>query len=152
MLACSLSLQSEWQLVSSCYQALLSILADLNNAIVWIVLILALISNSFSPLFQALPSTLTTIGITVTLTFLSLFHSLARYKYLSIFLLFFILTQWSVVQNCKIHYTVSSFFFFFLLITFSSGLLARIRWSSWIPKSYRILQVLFSRTDSSLYR
>ena len=96
----------------------LSILADLNNAIVWVFLILALIFNSFNPLNKPLmtvPSAPATIGITVTFMFhrffggffcslfcfLGFFYvfvlgffffcSLARSKYLSMFSFSFII-------------------------------------------------------------
>ena len=53
-------------------RTLLSILVDLNDAVVWVVLILLLISNSsnlfFKPL-ETVPSAPTTTGITVTLMF-----------------------------------------------------------------------------------
>ena len=78
------SLESEWQVSWT----LLGILADLNNAVVWIILILALISSSSRPLSKPLrtvPSARTTIGITVTFMFYSCFSYLARSKYLSIF-------------------------------------------------------------------
>ena len=42
------------------------------------------------------------------------------------------------------------FFFFFLLIIIRSGLLAEIRWSVCLSKSYRSLWVSFSRTDAGL--
>ena len=49
----SLSLESKWQQVSSGLQGSSQFLADLNNAVVWMVLILSLISNSFGPLSKA---------------------------------------------------------------------------------------------------
>ena len=72
---------------------LLNILAILNNAVVWMVLIFPLISNYSSPLSKALrtiPNILTTISITI-----SFFSSLTRLKYLSDFLLSPIFTLWS---------------------------------------------------------
>ena len=56
-------------------KTLLGILADLDNALVWMALILSLISNSSCPFSKALgsiPSTLTTIDITINLMFKSL--------------------------------------------------------------------------------
>ena len=70
------------------YQTLISILIDLNNAVVWMVLILPLISNSsnlFSkPLGTVLSASLT-ICTTITFNFHSFLSSLARSKYLSLF-------------------------------------------------------------------
>ena len=60
---------------------LLSILADLNNAVVWIVLIRPPLFKSSSPLskrLESVPSAQMTIGITVILMFLSFLRSLAR--------------------------------------------------------------------------
>ena len=66
-------------------RTLLGILANLNNAVVWMVLILLQISNfsyrSSKP-FVTIPSTPITTGITVM--FQSFFSSLANFKHLSI--------------------------------------------------------------------
>ena len=72
-------------------RTLLSILADLNNVVVWMVLILPSISNSCRPLSKSLgtvPSALITIGIIIALMFYTLRISLARSKFLSFFLVF----------------------------------------------------------------
>ena len=70
------------------YRTLLSILADLNNVVVWMVLILLLISISPSlpskPL-GTVPSAPTAVDIAVTLKFYPVFSALKRSKYLSIF-------------------------------------------------------------------
>ena len=82
-----------WSLSDS--RTLLSILADFNSTVVWIILILFLISSSLSLFFKPLRTVsraLTIIGITATLVFHSFFSSLARLKYLSGFLLSFIFT------------------------------------------------------------
>ena len=68
----------------------LSILDNLNNAVIWMVSIHTLISNSSCPLTNPLmivPSAPTTIGITVTFMFHSCFFfiSLARSRYLCLF-------------------------------------------------------------------
>ena len=55
--------------------------------------------------------------------------------------------QFVIRWNGKVQLTVSSLF---LLLNIRSGLLAGIMWSVWISKSQRILNVSFSRTDSSL--
>ena len=80
-------------------RTLLNILADLNNVIVWMVLILPLISDSsslFSKPFGTIPSAPITIGITVILVFHCIFSSQARSKYFSIFSQSFIFTLWFV--------------------------------------------------------
>ena len=70
------------------YRSLLSILADLNNAVPWMLTTSPLISKSFSlctnPLVT-LPSAPVTIDITVTFMFHSFFSSLAKSRYLSFF-------------------------------------------------------------------
>ena len=78
-------------------RALLSILADLNNAVVWMVSTRPVISNSSSPITNPLgifPRAPTTNGITVTYVFHSCFSPLARPRYLSLFSFSFIYTLW----------------------------------------------------------
>ena len=77
----------------------LSILADLNNAIAWIVSTGSLFSNSSNPCgnhFATVSSVSITIGITFTFMFNSFFfsNSLARPKCLSFFSPYFSFTQW----------------------------------------------------------
>ena len=65
-------------------RTLLSILADLNNAVVWIVSIRPLISKSSSPCSNSLvtvPIPLITTGITVTFMFHSFFSSLFLFSF-----------------------------------------------------------------------
>ena len=81
---CSLS-ESKSPQVS---RTLLSILAVLNNAVVWMVSTRPPTSNSSSPFSNALvtvPNAPITIGIIVTCMFDSFFNSLARSRYLSFF-------------------------------------------------------------------
>ena len=70
-------------------RTLLSILFNLYNAVVWMVSTCSLISKSSSPCTNLLVTVLSapiTIGITVTFMFHSFFSSLARSRYLSLFL------------------------------------------------------------------
>ena len=116
-------------------------------AVVWIVSILSLISNSssfLSKIWDTIPTTSSTIGITVTLLFNSFFSSLARY--LSIFSLSFISTQYSTGTAKSSRQQA----FFFLLITTRSGLLAGIGWPTYISKPLCISCISFSRTDHGL--
>ena len=128
---------------------ILSILADLSNAVVWILLTLSLIYKSLSPCTNPLvtvSSTPVTIGITVTFMFHSFFYSfLARFRYLSLFLLSFSFTRRSVAKAKSAIWRFS-----FLLAITRSGRLAEIRWSVCISKSRITLCVPFSRTNLGL--
>ena len=127
----------------------LSILADLNKAIVWTVSIHPVIYKSFSPCTNPLltvPRALITNGIIVTFMFLSFFNALARSRYLSLFSLsfnFILLSAWTAKS------TILQVFFF-LMIIIRLGCHAKIRWSVRISKSQRSLWVSFSRTDFEL--
>ena len=105
-----------------------------------------LISNSSSLFSNSLGTVLSTssaIGIPAILVFHSVLSSpLARSNYLYIFSLSFIFTQWSG----KRYTPLDKLGFFFLLINTRFGLLIETS----IPKSQRILCILFSRADSSL--
>ena len=86
-----LSLECEWLRVS---RILLGILAYHNPEVVWMFSTHFLISNTSSVLSKAMgsiPSTLITIGITVTFTFLSFLSSLASNLFLFSLVLFFTL-------------------------------------------------------------
>ena len=76
-------------------RTLLSILADLNNSIVWMVFTGSLISNSFSPCTNLLMTVTSAPIMTPTFMFLSVFSSLARSWYLSLFLFSFSFPLWS---------------------------------------------------------
>ena len=70
-------------------RTLLSILAVLNNAVVWMVSTHLPLSNSSSPFNNPLvtvPNAPITIGIIVTFIFHSFFNFLARSRYLSFFI------------------------------------------------------------------
>ena len=79
-------------------RTLLSILAVLNNAVVWMVSTRPLTSKSSSPLSNTLvtvPNAPITIGIIVTCIFHRFFNSLARSRYLSFFSHSFSFILWS---------------------------------------------------------
>ena len=132
-------------------RTLLSILADLNNTVVWMVSTRSLIfisSRSYTNPLVTVPSAPITISITITFMFQSFFSSLARSRYLSLFLFSFTFTLWSAGTA---EFTIRRVHFFFGGVTISrSGRLAKIRWSVCISKFQRILCVSFSRTDSEL--
>ena len=115
------SLELEWQQVS---KTLHSIQTNLNNMVVWMVSTFLQIFKSSSPFKKPLviiPRAPVTIGITVTFMFNSfLFSSLARSRYLSIFPLSFIFTQFC--QDGKIHYSTGPLFCWR-----SPGLVVRLR-------------------------
>ena len=89
-------------------RTLLSILADLNNEVVWIVSIHLLISKSSSPFnnpMMTVPRAPITIGIIVTFMFHSFFNSLARSRYLSLSYHYYIL-----IINLSLHFTFFQFY------------------------------------------
>ena len=98
----------------------LSILANLNIAVVWMVSTSPLLSKSFSPYTKPLVTVTTntpiTIGITVTLMFHNFFSSLARSRYLTHFWLSFSSTLWSVGKAKSTFRQVLFFFFLFWLL------------------------------------
>ena len=130
------------------FRTLLSILADLNNAVVWMVST-SVISKSSSPptnLLVTVPRAPITTGIIVTFMFNSLFNSLARSMYLCFFSYSFNFTLWSAGSEKSTILHV----FFFLLIILRSGRLAEIWWSVCISKPQMRFCDSFSRTDSGL--
>ena len=133
-------------------RTLLSILAVLNNAVVWMVSTRPPTSKSSSPFSNPLvtvPNAPITIGIIVTCMFHSFFSSLARPRYLSFFSHFSVLFCGPPGQQSRL-FCKFSFFFFCCWLLLRSGLLAGIRWSVCILKSHRSLCVSFSRTGAGL--
>ena len=118
-------------------RTLLSILANLNNAVVWMVSSRPLISTSSTPCTNpsvTVPRAPITICITITFIFHSFFFSsLARFRYLSSFSLSFTLILWSAGTAKSSIWQVR----FFLLIISRSGRLAENRWSVCILKSQK---------------
>ena len=105
-------------------RTLLSILADLNNTVVWMVSTHPLISKSSSPCTNPLvivPRAPIIINITVTFVFYSFFSSLVRSRYLSFFSFSFNFTLWPTGT------TNPTYISLFLLIITRSGCLAKIR-------------------------
>ena len=130
-------------------RTLLSILADLNNAVVWTVSTRPVIFKSsifWTNLLVTVPSPPITICIIVTFKFHSYFNSLARWSYLSLFSHYFSFTLWSAWTAKSTILQVHSV----LLIIMRSGRLAEVRWSVCISKSQRSLCISFSRTYSGL--
>ena len=130
-------------------RTLLSILAVLNNAVVWMFSTrppTSKPSTSFSNPLVTVRNAPITIGIIVTCMFHSFFSSLARSRYLSFFSHSFSFILWSA-GTAKL--TILQVLFF-LLIIIKSGLLAGIRWSVCILKSHRSLCESFSRTGAGL--
>ena len=133
-------------------RTLLSILAVLNNAVVWIVSTRPPTSKSSSPFSNPLvtvPNAPITIGIIVTCMFHSFFQfpSIQRSWYLCFFSHSFSFILWSAGTAKS---TILQFLFFLLLIIIKSGLLAGIRWSVCMLKSHWSLCVAFSRTGAGL--
>ena len=131
-------------------RTLLSILAVLNNAVVWMVSTRPPNSKSSSPFSNPLvtvPNAPITIAIIFTCMFHSFFSSLARSRYLSFFSLSFCFILWSAGTAKS---TILQVLSFFLFIIIKSSLLAGIRWSVCISKSHRSLCESFSRTGAGL--
>ena len=128
---------------------LLSILADLNKAVVWMVSTRRLTFKSSSPCtnhLMTVPRALTTIGVTVTFMFQSFSVLLQGPGTYFSFRPPSVLSCGPLVRQSPLFDRFS----FLLTITRSSSL-AEIRWSVCISKSQRIVYILFSRTDSGLY-
>ena len=107
-------------------RTLLSIPADLNNAVVWMVSIRHLISKSSSPCTNPL-MTIPRAPITISITVTFMFNSLAKSRYLFFFSLSFNFTL------CSVGTTKSTFrlvLFFLLLMIIKSNHPAEIILSS----------------------
>ena len=101
-------------------RTLLSILAFLNDGVVWMVSIFPLISKSSSPfnnLLVTVPKPLIRIGIIATFMYHCFFNSLVRSRYLFFFFCFILLLAGTAKP------TILQFF---LMIIIRSGLLAKI--------------------------
>ena len=121
-------------------RTLLSILANLHYAVVWMVSVRPLISKSSSPCINPLvtvPRAPITIGIIVSFTFCSFFNSLARSRYLFFFSLSFNLLRSQPGQQSP---QFGKFSFFFWLIIIRSGRLAEIR-SNYLEEFWNILKI-----------
>ena len=113
---------SRWSLSDSkshqVTRTLLSILADLNKAVLWMVSTCSFISKSFSSCinpFVTVPITRITIGITATFMFHSFFQSSSKAQVLILLFTFF--QFYSVVsREDKFFYLASSLFFSCLLL------------------------------------
>ena len=130
-------------------RTLLSILAVLNNAVVWMVPTRPPTSKSTRPFNNPLVTVQKapiTIGIIITFMFHSFFNSLARSRYLSFFSHSFSFILWSA-ETAK---STTLQILFFLLIIIRSVLLVEIWWSVCMSKSHRSLCVSFSRTGAGL--
>ena len=131
------------------FRTLLSILAVLSNAVIWMVSTRPPTFKSSSPFSNPLvsvPNAQITIGIIVTCMFHSFFNSLPRSRYLSFFSHSSSFILWSAGTAKSTILQV----LFFLLIIIKSRLLAEIRWSMCTSKSHRSLYVSFSRTGAGL--
>ena len=102
--------------------------------------------SSFNNPLVTVPKAPIPIHTIVTFMFHSFFNSLARSRYLSFFSHSFSFILWLAATE---KLTILQILFF-LLIIIRSGLLAEIRWSVCMSKSYRSLCVSFSRTGAVL--
>ena len=135
---------------SQVFWTILSILDDLNNAVVWMISTRPLIFKSFSPCtnpWVIVPREPFTIGIIVTLMFHSFFNSLAKVEALITLFTFF---QFLSVSAGRAKSTILRVLFYSWLIIIRSGRLSEIWWSVCISKSQWCLCVSFSRIESGL--
>ena len=127
-------------------RTLLSILADLHNAAVWMVSTRPFISNSSSPFIYPIVTVRrapVTIGINVTFMFYRFFQFPSKVVvgiYPSFHSLSILLWSAGTAKSTILKVL------FFLLIIIRSGRLDEIKWSVWMSKSQRSLCESFSRT------
>ena len=137
------------------FRTLLSILAVLSNAVIWIVsnrLPTSKSSRPFNNPLVVVPKAPITIVTIVTFMFHSFFNSQARSRYFS-HSFSFILWSAGIAKSTILQILFYLFIYLFLLlllIIIRSGLLAEIRWSVCISKSHWSLWVSFSRTGAGL--
>ena len=139
MFAGFLSLESDDNKSPHGSSVLLGIPADLTNDVFCMISIL-LISNPYGIFFQAFVNhSKITSYYWYQRHVPQIFSTRERSKYLSMYLISFIFTQWSAGKQNPLDI---NFFFF--------GLLVGVKRSVDISKSQRILCISLSRTDSSL--
>ena len=129
---------------------LLRNLADLNNAVVWIVSTHPFIYKSSVQVINRFVNVLRapiTIGIIINFIFHSFFTSLARSRYLSFFSHSFSFILWSAGTAKS---TILNNLDFFKIIILCVRL-AGIRWDFCISKSLTSFCVSFSRVDAEWY-
>ena len=136
-------------------RSLLSILAVLNNAVVWMVSTHPPTSKSSSPFSNPLvtvPNSPITIGIIVTCMFHRFFNSLARSRYLSFFSHSFSFILWSAGTAKStilqvLFFFVDYYYYYYLLFWefFTPAL------NKWLSHESEWHQVFSSFQDSSQY-
>ena len=127
-------------------RSLLSILAFLNNAVVWMVSTRPPTSKCSSPFSNPLVTVLNapiTIGIIVTCMFHRFFNSLARSRYLSLFSHSFSFILWSAGTAKSTILQVLSYYY--------SSRVFHISVSWWFFMEFEWQQVSSSLQDSSQY-
>ena len=147
---CSLS-DSKYPQVS---KTLLSILAVLNNTVVWLVSTLPPTFKSSSPFSNPLVTVPNApIGIMVTCMFHSFFNSLTRLRYLSLFSHSFNFILWSAGTAKSTILQVLFFFFWLLSLVFWPELLF-LSYASFASPSpfYYFLSSTFIKKKNSFHR
>ena len=96
------------------FRTLLSILADLNKAVVWMISTCPLISKSSSPLVTV-PRAPIIIGVTDTFMFHSFFQFPSKVQVV-IFLFAYFQFYPVVTRDSKVHYSTSSLFIIIIII------------------------------------
>ena len=135
---------------------LLSILAVLNNAVVWIFSTRPPTSKSSSP-FNSPLVTVPKVPITMCIIVTFMFYSFVVCFFfqfpnkVEVLILLFTFFQFYCGQPGQQSRHFCKFSLLLLLIIIRSGLLAEIRWSVCISKSHRSLYVSFSWADGGLY-